>query len=103
MPTSRGCPTSCSLDFPAVAAFLLGLSEHDVFFSPGNRSCRKWILGLTLALFVIAAGTADAQRIPFILPWNDSTPSVTDFSSLNPPITTNRVAADTNGHFVVEG
>lgn len=44
-----------------------------------------------------------AQTVPFVLPWNDSTPSVTDFSNLNAPITTNRVTADTNGHFVVNG
>ena len=63
----------------------------------------KWIPGLTLVILAIAACTAGAQRIPFILPWNDSSPSVTDSSSLNLPITTNRVAADTNGHFLVEG
>lgn len=44
-----------------------------------------------------------AQDVPWILPWNDATPAITDFSALNSPITTNRVATDTNGHFVVNG
>ena len=52
-----------------------------------------------LNLFFVCA----AQAIPFVLPWNDSTPSTTDFSMLNPPVSTNRVVADTNGHFVVNG
>jgi hypothetical protein len=45
-----------------------------------------------------------AQTIPWVLPWNDATPGVvTDFSSQNAPIGTNRVAVDTNAHFVVNG
>ena len=44
-----------------------------------------------------------AQTIPWVLPWNDATKSLTDFSALNTSITTNRVGADTNGHFVVNG
>ena len=52
-----------------------------------------------LNLFFVCA----AQAIPFVLPWNDSTPSTTDFSMRNPPVSTNRVVADTNGHFVVNG
>ncbi len=63
----------------------------------------KWVPGLALAVFFFGQGIVGAQNIPFILPWNDSTPSITDFSSLNSPITANRVAADTNGHFMVGG
>jgi hypothetical protein len=44
-----------------------------------------------------------AQTIPFVLPWNDAASGTTDFSTRNPPILTNLVAADTNGHFVVNG
>ncbi|HEY5910847.1 MAG TPA: carbohydrate binding domain-containing protein [Verrucomicrobiae bacterium] len=47
--------------------------------------------------------TASAQVIPWVLPWNDASQSVTDFSFLNPPITANRVGVDTNGHFVANG
>lgn len=58
------------------------------------------LLGLTWLTLV---GAVPAQTVPFVLPWNDATPSATDFSALNAPIGTNRVAADTNGHFVVNG
>jgi hypothetical protein len=44
-----------------------------------------------------------AQTIPWVLPWNDSTNSLTDFSSLNGPIGTNRLAVDSSGHFVANG
>ncbi len=47
--------------------------------------------------------TGVAQTIPWILPWNDSSPAVTDFSTLNPPVTTNRVSVDANGHFQANG
>jgi hypothetical protein len=50
-----------------------------------------------------AAGSLEAQNIPFVLPWNDATPGVTDFSGLNSTITTNRVAVDASGHFAVKG
>ena len=55
-----------------------------------------------MALILIKPKT-QAQDIPWILPWNDATPGITDFSAFNLPIGTNRVAADTNGHFVVNG
>jgi len=61
-----------------------------------------WWLWLTLAVNWAGSGL-HAQNIPWILPWNDSTPGITDFSVLNPPISTNRVAVDTNGHFVANG
>ena len=62
-----------------------------------------FLLGVAVAAPVYWPSGASAQRIPWILPWNDSAPGVTDFSSFNQAITTNRVAADTNGHFVVNG
>jgi hypothetical protein len=55
-----------------------------------------------LALLIVPLALF-AQPIPWVLPWNDSTPALTDFSAMNRPIGTNRVAADTNGHFVVSG
>ena len=55
----------------------------------------------TLCLALAPGGFA--QKIPFVLPWNDAIPGPTDFSSLNAAIGTNHVAADTNGHFVVDG
>jgi hypothetical protein len=61
-----------------------------------------WRLALPLVLAWVVSGV-QAQTIPFILSWNDTTPGATDFSALNPPIATQRVAADTNGHFVVNG
>lgn len=42
--------------------------------------------------------------VPFVLPWNDAAPGLTDFSALNPPIgPASVVSVDTNGHFVVQG
>ncbi len=52
---------------------------------------------------VLTQGTLSGQTIPWVLPWNDATSTVTDFSALNSPIGVQRVAADTNGHFVVNG
>jgi len=60
------------------------------------------MLSLILPPLALVCGL-QAQTIPFVLPWNDATASSTDFSNLNAPISTNRVAADTNGHFVVNG
>jgi len=56
-----------------------------------------------LLVLLAPAGGLRAQTVPFVLPWNDATPGVTDFFAMNPAIGTNRVAADTNGHFVVNG
>ncbi len=44
-----------------------------------------------------------AEAVPWVLPWNDSTPGVTDDSALNSTIGPDRVLADTNGHFMVAG
>jgi hypothetical protein len=67
-----------------------------------QRSWRRsyWVLLPALLLLPLSL---HAQRIPWILPWNDSTASATDLSSLNPPIGSQRVGVDTNGHFVVDG
>ena len=54
-------------------------------------------------VLLTATVETSAQTIPFVLPWNDGTATATDFSALNTAIGTNRVAADTNGHFVVSG
>jgi hypothetical protein len=68
---------------------------------PLKRVNHSW-LNLLLVIFALTCD-GQAQTIPFVLPWNDATPAVTDFSALNSAIGTNRVAADTNGHFVVNG
>src|SRR6202142_150733 len=54
-------------------------------------------------LWLTPAPPARAQKIPFVLPWNDAAAGPADFSSLNADIGTNRVAVDTNGHFAVDG
>jgi len=38
-----------------------------------------------------------------VMPWDDSLSSITDLSAYNTPITTNRVVADAEGHFQVNG
>lgn len=58
------------------------------------------VLGIALFLW---PGLAAHGQVPFILPWNDSTPSFTDFSALNSPIGTNRVSVDAEGHFNADG
>ena len=59
--------------------------------------------GLLTAVLLALPASISAQSVPWILPWNDSTSSATDFSALNPPIGTNWVTVDANGHFVVKG
>ncbi len=62
--------------------------------------CQSW-LGLAI---VASTLTIQAQRIPWVLPWNDTLSGVvTDLSNLNKPIGTNWVTANTNGHFRVNG
>ena len=58
------------------------------------------VLELLLLALVVPV---QAQRIPWVLPWNDSTPTVTDFSALNAPIGTNHVSVDANGHLIANG
>ena len=62
---------------------------------------RVWFHSAGVLLSLICG--LSAQTIPFILPWNDAAPAVTDFSAMNTAIGTNRVAADSYGHFVVNG
>lgn len=62
--------------------------------------CRSGWLAIVL---VSTASLAQAQVVSWILPWNDAAPAVTDFSSLNSPVGTNRVSIDTDGHFTVSG
>ena len=57
---------------------------------------------ITLAIPLGLGGVAKGQVIPWVLPWNDSTPGATDFSSFNSPIGTNRVRVDAEGHFSVD-
>ena len=61
----------------------------------------RWLawLSINLVLLGCAALPLYAQRIPWVLPWNDASPGVADLSSLNPAIGTNRVAVDAAGHF----
>jgi len=58
-------------------------------------------------LFLLTAfltGSRAFSAVPFILPWNDAAPGVTDFSGLNPPLgPASVVSVDTNGHFVANG
>lgn len=57
---------------------------------------------LPAVAFCASIGSALAGA--FVLPWNDATPGVTDFSSFNSPIGSNSwVAVDADGHFIVEG
>jgi hypothetical protein len=51
------------------------------------------VVALILTSLALAGGLP-AQTMPFVLPWNDAAPSVTDFSSRHAPIGPNRVAAD---------
>ena len=62
---------------------------------------KRLLAGCALCLTLDTA--AFAQKIPFVLPWNDASAGTTDFSSLNAPIGANRVAVDTNAHFAVNG
>lgn len=55
-----------------------------------------------LACWIPLAAFGDLS--PFVLPWNDSSPGITDFSALNLPITEeSRVSVDAEGHFVSRG
>ncbi len=67
-----------------------------------GRTTATWIF-TSVCLFLASGNTVHAQRIPWILPWNDASRGVTDFSGLNSPITTNPVSVDANGHFVANG
>lgn len=60
----------------------------------------------TVFLALLTARTLlEAQTVPFVLPWNDATPGVTDLSALNRPIAGGdaRLAVDADGHFAAHG
>jgi hypothetical protein len=53
---------------------------------------------------LMACFAASAQLVPFVLPWNDASPGVTDLSAMNRPIDSSAtVSVDANGHFVARG
>ena len=63
---------------------------------------RRFALAWLGAALISAA--AQAQLVPFVLPWNDASPSVTDLSAMNPPIgPSSRVTVNADGHFVANG
>jgi hypothetical protein len=64
---------------------------------------KRALFGLAGFVGAIFEFALHAQTVPWILPWNDSSPGVTAFSFLNSPITTDRVRVDSGGHFVVNG
>lgn len=67
---------------------------------------RGFVAGFARVIFILSVSTlcrAQAQKIPFILPWNDATPSITDFSSFNTAISTQRVTVNAAGHFEANG
>ncbi len=83
-----------------------------LFFRPGNGSVRlrhkeaaDYSSATCLLTLLIISGCnwAAAQTIPWILPWNDASAAITDFSGLNSPIDTNRVTVDASGHFAANG
>lgn len=71
-----------------------------ILYRFGRRVTLEALASISLAVSLLPV---QGQQIPFVLPWNDSTATVTDFSSYNPVISTQRVAIDTEGHFVADG
>jgi len=61
----------------------------------------SWLIAA--GALALAPPCLEAQRIPWVLPWNDASPALTDLSGLNASIGSERVSVDTNGHFVVGG
>jgi hypothetical protein len=57
---------------------------------------------LTLA-GLLCASLLWGESVPWVLPWNDAAPTITDMSGLNSAIGSGRVAVDANGRFVVGG
>lgn len=56
----------------------------------------------SLSILALAHG-APAQTTPFVMPWNDTTPGITDFSAMNDPIGSERVTVSPAGQFRVGG
>ena len=58
----------------------------------------------TLLVAACAVAYASGQGVPFVLPWNDASAGVTDFSALNPPLSaSSRLTVDAAGHFAANG
>jgi hypothetical protein len=61
-------------------------------------------LTLVLAVALCLGAFAVRAQVPFVLPWNDAAPGVTDFSGMNPPIGSNSwVSVTPEGRFSVDG
>ncbi len=59
---------------------------------------------LVLINGLMACFAVTAQMVPFVLPWNDAAPGVTDLSAWNRPIDSSAtVGVDANGHFTARG
>lgn len=69
----------------------------------GSRRMSFSGVGTGVLLLLVGFVAAQAQLTSFVLPWHDASPGVTDLSSLNRPIGSERVAVDANGRFVVHG
>lgn len=68
-------------------------------FAAATSTLSGWLI----AGLLLGGSGVSAHAVPFVLPWNDASPGVTDFSALNPALGTNRVTVDGNGHFDVSG
>lgn len=71
--------------------------------------CRCFLVALTLSLGAVNSPAAQGETnppaaFPFVLPWDDDTPTATDFRALMPVRpATNRVVATPDGHFAAHG
>lgn len=85
------------LESAALAGILFDMSEHRM-----GRAVLEQASGLLLGAALFTHNAA-AQTFPFILPWNDASPGITDFSAFNTAISTQRVTVSAEGHFAVNG
>lgn len=72
--------------------------------SSSAHACPGWrAYAVFITALLLIVGPLRAQ-VPFVLPWNDATPGVTDFSGLNFPITDDAwVGVSGDGQFLVNG
>lgn len=91
------CEPTVALRFPSLNNLQRGPRR------PAKTIAKLFRTALLAGILCASLPRTFAQKIPFVLPWNDSTPSVTDFSGLNRPIGTNRVVVDAEGHFSAAG
>lgn len=68
-----------------------------------NHTFAAHVRNSAALLFLLLCLSLNAQTVPWVLPWNDSLPGATDFSSLNPAISHERIKADADGHFTIAG